>query len=284
MLCSKVSKLILLNYFFVVFILLVKSGKALFQQSYKVDNIISKVILSKRLVQTIMGNIFIIIGGFFMKLTDQLYESAKDIWDSYYEHPFVKGIGTGFLDIDKFRFYMIQDYLYLLDYAKVFALGVVKAQDEEMMKGFANSVNSILNGEMSIHKSYMKRLGITEEEVRASKPSIDNTSYTNYMLWVSNNYGLLELAVAILSCSWSYKLIAEELSKIPGSTEHEFYGEWVKGYISKEYGEANQWILDIVNNLGKDINEKKLEQLKEIFINCSRYEYMFWDMSFNKEM
>lgn len=219
-----------------------------------------------------------------MKLTDKLYESAKDIWDSYYEHPFVKGIGTGSLDIDKFRFYMIQDYLYLLDYAKVFALGVVKAQDEEIMKGFANSVNSILNGEMSIHKSYMKRLGITEEEVKISKPSIDNTSYTNYMLWVSNNYGLLELAVAILSCSWSYKLIAEELSKIPGSSEHEFYGEWVKGYISKEYGEANQWILDIVNNLGKDINEKKLKQLKEIFINCSRYEYMFWDMSFNKEM
>lgn len=61
-----------------------------------------------------------------MKFSQTLYESVKDIWKSYYIHPFVVGIGDGTLDIGKFKYYMIQDYIYLLDYVKVYALGVVK--------------------------------------------------------------------------------------------------------------------------------------------------------------
>lgn len=217
-----------------------------------------------------------------MKLSQELYLSVKDIWDSYNEHPFVKGIANGDLDIDKFRYYMLQDYLYLLDYAKVFALGVVKAKDEETMRIFAESVNSILNGETNIHKLYMERLGITKEEVKNAKAAIDNTSYTNYMLWVGQNEGLLELIVSVLSCSWSYKLIAEKIDEKPGARDHEFFGEWIQGYTSKEYSDSNDVIINLVDKLGENITEEQLDNLKIIFKNCSRYEYMFWDMAYNK--
>lgn len=219
-----------------------------------------------------------------MKFSQELYEAVEPIWESYYEHPFVKGIGEGTLDIDKFKFYMIQDYLYLLDYAKIYALGVVKADSEEVMRGFSNSVNSILNGEMSIHRFYMKRLGITKEEINDAKASLSNISYTHYMLAVSQRGSLAELSVSLLACMWSYLEIGKNLSKIPGSTEHEFYGEWVSGYISKDYEEATQWLIDLIDELGEDMAQKEKERLKEIFINTSKYEYMFWDMSYNKEM
>ena len=216
-----------------------------------------------------------------MKLSEELYLSVKEIWDSYYEHPFVKGIGTGELEIEKFRYYMVQDYLYLLEYAKIFALGVVKAKDEETMRIFAELVDSTLNSETNIHKDYMKRLNISKEEVENAKSSLANTSYTNYMLWVSQNEGLLELAVTVLSCSWSYKLIADKLSEIEGSTEHEFYGEWIRGYISSEYNIANNNIINLVDKLGENCSKEEIENLKTIFTNCSRYEYMFWDMAYN---
>jgi len=216
-----------------------------------------------------------------MKLSEMLYLSAKDIWGSYYDHPFVKGIGTGELALEKFRYYMIQDYLYLLEYAKIFALGVVKAKDEETMRIFAQLVNSTLNSETNIHKDYMKRLNISDKEVKNAKSSLINTSYTNYMLWVSHNEGLLQLAVTVLSCSWSYKLIADKLSQIYGSTEHEFYGEWIRGYISPEYNIANNNIINLVDKLGENCSKEEIENLKTIFINCSRYEYMFWDMAYN---
>ena len=66
------------------------------------------------------------------------------------------------------------------------------------------SVDAILHGEMKIHRSYMARLGITEEQVFAVQPALDNLSYTNYMLSVSHTGGPREIVAAILSCSWSY--------------------------------------------------------------------------------
>ena len=219
-----------------------------------------------------------------MKFSESLYESVEEIWESYYKHPFVKGIGDGTLEVDKFKFYMIQDYIYLLDYAKVYALGVVKADTEEVMQGFANMVNDILNGEMSIHRSYMKRLGITSEEIKNAKASLTNISYTHYMIAVSQVGSLADLSVSLLSCMWSYLEIGRNLSKNHGATEHEFYGEWIRGYISKEYEECTKWLIDLVDKLAENMSEKELQKLKEIFINTSKYEYMFWDMSYNKEM
>lgn len=219
-----------------------------------------------------------------MKFSQYLHNNVEEIWDSYYEHPFVKGIGDGSLDMDKFKFYMIQDYIYLLDYARVYALGVVKADTEEVMQGFAQTVHDILNGEMSIHRSYMKKLGITSEEIKTTKASLANISYTNYMLAVSQKGTLIELSVSLLSCAWSYLEIGRRLSKIPGAVEHEFYGDWITGYSSKDYENTTKWLIDLVDELGKDLSQKEIEKSKEIFINSSKYEYMFWDMSYNKEL
>lgn len=216
-----------------------------------------------------------------MKLSEVLYDSVKEIWDSYNEHPFVKGMENGTLDLEKFKYYMIQDYLYLLDYSKIFALGVVKAPDEEIMRFFAELVNSTLNSEMDIHKKYMKRLNITSEEIKNTKPSLANISYTNYMLWVSQNGDLLDLLVSVLSCSWSYKVIADKINENVHAKENEFFGEWINGYISEEYAIGNNKLIDLVDKLGADCNDERIDKLKTIFINCSRYEYMFWDMAYN---
>ena len=124
-----------------------------------------------------------------MTTTERLLNVSKEIWEAYHEHPFVKGIADGSLDKEKFKYYMIQDYLYLLDYTKVFAIGVAKAKDMEFMKRFANSTHAILDGEMDIHRSYMARLGITPEEAEHTKQALDNLSYTSYMLRVAYEEG-----------------------------------------------------------------------------------------------
>lgn len=48
-----------------------------------------------------------------MKTVKYLLEMSKEIWDKYNKHPFVMGIEDGTLDKEKFRYYIIQDYLYL---------------------------------------------------------------------------------------------------------------------------------------------------------------------------
>ena len=209
----------------------------------------------------------------------QLRNAAASIWEDCLNHPFVIGIGDGTLAVEKFQYFMLQDYLYLFDYARVFALGVVKARDPELMRTFAANVDAILGGEMKIHKEYMTRLGISEEQVFAVKPALDNLSYTNYMLSIASNGTPMEIVAAILACSWSYAEIGQALAAVPGAAEHPFYGEWIQGYASEDYAATNQALIELMDSLAADATEDQIAYLTEIFVNCSRYELGFWDMS-----
>ena len=215
-----------------------------------------------------------------MTTTEKLLEAAKDIWAEYNTHPFVKGIGDGSLDKEKFKYYMIQDYLYLIDYTRVFAAGAAKAKDMETMRLFAGYTHAILDGEMDIHKAYMERLGIIPEEAEAARPALDNVSYTSYMLRIAYEEGQAEVAAAILSCALSYEMIAKKLiEKNPEAPNHPFYGEWVRGYASDSYHDENVILISLMDRLTEGYSKKQLEHLKEIFTLCSRYEKAFWDMA-----
>ena len=214
-----------------------------------------------------------------LSVTDMLHEAAAPVWEKCLSHPFVTGIGDGTLDVEKFKFFMLQDYLYLFDYAKVFALGVVKARDPELMRTFAKNVDAVLGGEMNIHRAYMKRLGITEEQVFSVQPALDNLSYTHYMMSVADTGTPMEIVASILACSWSYAEIGQALAKVPGALEHAFYGEWIQGYAGEDYAATNAALIRLMNELAKDASEEQVKYLTEIFVNCSRYELGFWDMA-----
>lgn len=214
-------------------------------------------------------------------VSTRLHDAAASVWEACLRHPFVTGIGNGTLDMEKFRYFMLQDYLYLFDYARVFALGVVKARDPELMRVFAANVDAILGGEMKIHRAYMKRLDITEEQVFSVKPALANLSYTNYMLSVAQTGGPMEIVASILACSWSYAEIGQALAAIPGAAEHPFYGEWIRGYASEEYAATNQALIELMDSLAADAGEEQLAYLTDVFVNCSRYELGFWDMAWD---
>lgn len=219
-----------------------------------------------------------------MKFSERLYEKLQPIWRQNHAHPFVREMGEGSLDPKKFRFFMIQDYLYLIDYAKLFAIGAIKANDVETMAKFAGLLDSTLNEEMALHRQYAAKFGITEQELENANPSPTTLAYTHYMLHVGQNGTLAELVAALLPCMWSYWEIGKELSQLPGALDHELYGEWVKMYSSEEFGGLAQWCIDLFDNLTLGKPEEELAKLEDIFLNTTRFEYMFWDMSYNEAM
>lgn len=219
-----------------------------------------------------------------MKTTERLMNAAKDIWQAYNEHPFVLGIQNGTLDKEKFRFYIIQDYLYLEEYAKVFAVGVAKAKSLETAKLFSKYIG-VMNGELDVHSGYLAKFGVTQEEIAAARRSLDNLSYTSYMLRVAYEEGEAEILAAILSCAYSYEVIAKKMvQQRPACVEDPFYGTWVQGYSSSTYSEGNVVLLDTLNRLTEHYTEQQLEHLTDIFVACSRYELSFWEMSWRRQM
>ncbi|RIW33249.1 thiaminase II [Bacillus salacetis] len=219
-----------------------------------------------------------------MQFSDRLFEKAKPIWEKNHQHPFVQGIGHGTLEQNKFRFYMVQDYVYLMDFSKLFALGAVKAKDTRTMGKFAQMLDSTLNVEMSLHRQYAERFGISSGELENAKPSSVTLAYTHYMLHVSENGTLAELICALLPCMWSYWEIGKELNNIQGAAGHELYGEWVSMYSSDEFGSLSIWLIDLLDESVVGKSDEELNSLEEIFLNTSRFEYMFWDMAYKEEM
>lgn len=219
-----------------------------------------------------------------MNTADRLLNAAAEIWEVYNEHPFVKGIQDGTLDKEKFRFYIIQDYLYLEDYAKTFAVGVAKAKSIEIAKLFSKYID-VMNGELNVHSGYMGKFGVTQEEVDATPRSLDNLSYTSYMLRVAYEEGEAEILAAILSCAYSYEVIARKIiQNNPASVNDPFYGPWIQGYASEEYAEENVVLLETLNRLTENYTQSQLQHLTDIFVACSRYELNFWEMSWNRKM
>ncbi len=212
-----------------------------------------------------------------MKHSDALFEKFAADWEGYNHHPFVQGMADGTLPKEKFQFFMTQDHLYLVQYAKVFALGVLKAEDEADMRLFAGLISATLDVEGALHKSYLAKLGVTNEELAAAKPTLVTESYTNYMIAVAEKGGLPEIMAAVLACSWTYKLIGDYLEQLPGAAEQEFYGPWVRQYMGEEYRSANDLMIAMFDRYTEGVDEAHLERLFDIVEACTRYEFLFWD-------
>lgn len=216
-----------------------------------------------------------------MNTCERLLDATKDIWKKYNEHPFVLGIQDGTLDKEKFRYYIVQDYLYLEDYAKTFAVGVAKAKNLKIANLFAKYIN-VMNGELDIHNGYLAKLGVTQEEIESTPRALDNLSYTSYMLRVAYEEGQAEIFAAILACAYSYEVIAKNIVKNnPSSVDDEFYGDWVRGYISDGYAAENAVLLEVMDSLTEEYTEQQIQHLTDIFVACSRYELAFWEMAWN---
>lgn len=219
-----------------------------------------------------------------MTFKNRLFSAVEDIWAEYNSHPFVKGIENGTLDKEKFKYYIMQDYLYIIDYTRVFGIGIAKAKSVKMLQLYSYYVNLLAESELDIHRGYMGKLSITQDEIESMKPSLANTSYTSYMLRKAYEGGDAEILAAILPCAWSYEFIAQKIvENNPDSVNHPFYGDWVKGYAAGEYADANIELISTLEKLTEGFSEDQLESIIDIFVAGSRYELGFWDMAWNME-
>lgn len=219
-----------------------------------------------------------------IKFSERVFKTVEPIWNSYLEHPFVKSIGDGTLDQDKFRHYMRQDYVYLVEYSRIFAIGAAKANDLNTMTQFANLLHGTMNYEMDLHRKYAAKFGITNEELEATEPGATMTAYTSYMLNKAQLGGVENATAAVLACAWSYNFIGKELAKISGAKDHEFYGNWVRMYASPEFTKIADDCIALIDRLTENKPESELKELEDIVVKTSYFEYMFWDMAENKEM
>jgi thiaminase (transcriptional activator TenA) len=216
--------------------------------------------------------------------SDRLFRNVQPIWEKNHNHPFVQELGKGTLERDKFVHYLKQDYVYLIEYSKLFAIGVMKTQDLETMEKFAQILHDTLHVEMELHRRFAAEFGISRSELEATSPTPVNIAYTNYMLNAAQYGSLAEVVACLLPCAWDYWEIGKLLRKQYGdSLALNPYSKWIETYDSDSFGHGAKWLIAFMNELASGKPERELAMLERHFQMTSKYEYLFWEMNYHKQ-
>ena len=218
-----------------------------------------------------------------MSFTALLREKADSLWEKELSHPFVQGIGSGALELEKFQHYMKQDYLFLIEFSKVISLAIAKAKNLEDMGWFATLLNETLNTEMALHVSFCKDFNIAENELLDTKMSPSTHSYTRHLLEIGYSGSTPEIATAILPCSWGYSEIGKRLFANGLPKNSPLYARWIEMYNSDEFEYLALWIRRFIDREAENMTSSGKQTLEDIFFTSTRYEYRFWDSAYNLE-
>ncbi|MBI4081040.1 MAG: thiaminase II [Candidatus Lambdaproteobacteria bacterium] len=216
-----------------------------------------------------------------MGFCDELRQVSAAIWRAELDHPFVRGIGDGTLDPAKFRFYLEQDYLFLIDYAKVFAIAASRSPDLDTMAYFARLCAETLNEEMALHRSYCGEFGIAPADLEATRPAQTTRGYTGHLLQVAATGGLPEMLAVVLPCQWGYNEVARHLAA-QGMPREPRYRRWIAMYASPEFEAYGRWLRARLDGLAAHLAPSDKARLKHIFNLSSRWEYLFWEMAWQR--
>ncbi|ELZ11013.1 transcription regulator [Halovivax asiaticus JCM 14624] len=215
-----------------------------------------------------------------MAFSDELLDAGTEIWEAQYEHPFVTELADGTLDPDAFRHWVEQDYRYLLDYARTFAIAATKARREERMAGLLNVAHTTLDIEMDLHRSFAADYGISREDLDSTQKAPTCVAYTNFLVRTAHEGTLPEIAAAVYPCGQGYLDVAEHMAE--RADEEHRYTPFIEMYTSDEFYEVADWMRALVDDCAER-NPGEREAMREAFLTSARLEHEFWEMCYAKE-
>ena len=218
-----------------------------------------------------------------MRLTEHLRQQTADLRRQVLQHPFVTGIGDGTLPLAAFRFYMCQDYVFLIDYSRVLALASAKAGDLATMGRFAELLHETLNTEMELHLGFAAKFGISADELEGTQAAPSTRAYTQHLLAIAYSGDLADITAAILPCMWDYSDIGQALAAQDAPSPQPLYNEWIQMYAAPEFAALATWLRDLLDRLGSRAAPEQQARLGRLFADSCRYEYLFWDMAYRQE-
>lgn len=214
-----------------------------------------------------------------MGLFERLRSAGQQEWDDYTQHAFVRQLGGGSLPSQAFREYLVQDYLFLVQFARAHALAAFKSRSLADIADQHAALGAIL-AETRLHVALTQRWGISLEELVASPERQATVAYTRYVLDCGMAGDLLDLNVALAPCAIGYAEIAAALAPALENRRDHPYREWIAEYAGEGFQEASRAAVARLDALaGGPISERRFAELLRIFRTASRLEADFWQQA-----
>jgi thiaminase/transcriptional activator TenA len=216
-----------------------------------------------------------------MSATGALWRAIEPIYAAILAHPFLRGLTDGSLPAETFRFYAVQDALYLRDFARGLSLAAAHAPREEWIIMLNEHAAGALTVERTLHESFFADWGLSPEAVAATPLAPTNLAYTTYLLAVAYGRPFHEAIAALLPCYWIYWEVGKTLER--AGSRDPLYARWIGTYASEEFGAVVRAVLACTDTLAAGLGDDDRAAMHRHFVTTSRYEWMFWDMGWRRE-
>ncbi|MEM9027614.1 MAG: thiaminase II [Pseudomonadota bacterium] len=215
-----------------------------------------------------------------MSFFQTLKTGAPQEWQAYTEHPFTNAMADGSLPEAAFRYYLVQDYLFLIEFARAYALAAYKAPSLADLRKAAAGVSAIIDVEMDLHVTLCQGWGLSADDLEQAPAAAETLAYTRYVLDAGMRGDLLALKTALSPCVIGYAEIASRLATRPGAlSDDNPYAVWIAEYSGAGYREvAAQAEAHLDDLAGRYLTEARQGELLTVFREATRLEADFWDM------
>ncbi|HVE21861.1 MAG TPA: TenA family protein [Acidocella sp.] len=208
---------------------------------------------------------------------DRLRADAAGPWARYVQHPFVLALGDGSLSERKFREFLVQDYLFLIQYARAYVLLAYKLDEPADMRAALTTADALLTGEMPLHVRYCAGWGLDEAQMRAAPAALEMIAYTRYVLELGQAGDALDLMVALAPCIAGYAEIGAMLNEglCPGNP----YTDWIAAYAGPDYNRSVAEAMAMLERLAVSRGgAARYDALLNRFIQATECEAAFWEI------
>ncbi|KAJ4392047.1 trifunctional hydroxymethylpyrimidine kinase/phosphomethylpyrimidine kinase/thiaminase [Gnomoniopsis smithogilvyi] len=200
------------------------------------------------------------------------------VWDRFVNHPFVMAMGNGTLPLESFKGYLVQDYLYLIHFARANALAAYKSKNMADIAAAAGIVLHI-DRETNLHLTYCEGFGLSREDMEKTDEKMACTAYTRYVLDIGQSEDWLALQTALAPCLLGYGAVAKMLhGHVNTKKEGNHYWNWIENYVADDYVQAVKTGSDMLERNAVLQSPSRIEQLVKIFIHATKMEIGFWEM------
>ena len=216
-----------------------------------------------------------------MDVFDRLRAAAASDWALYVDHEFLRQLQSRKLPEAAFRAYLVQDYLFLIQFARAYALAVYKGRNLADMRAAQAGLSAILDVEMGLHVRLCERWGLSAADLEGAPEHAATVAYTRFVLDCGAAGDLLDLHVALAPCVIGYAEIAARIAseEIATLSDHP-YREWILEYSGEPYalvaGSARRHLNDLA---ARAMTEQRFKELATLFGKASRLEADFWQMA-----
>lgn len=209
-------------------------------------------------------------------------DACAPVWQDYTRHDFVAGLGSGSLPRENFLRYLVQDYLFLIQFSRAWALAVTKADTVADMRACAATVQALLSEELPLHIRICAEAGLPEPRLQQAEEAPATLAYTRFVLATGHAGDVLDLLAALAPCVLGYGEIGQRLSR--EAERDSPYRDWIDTYASPGY----QQLCAEMGALLDGVAARRLGPAPEVsprwgdlcqtFRTATRLEVGFWDM------